>query len=219
MIRCFVYMFILIQTTCAQVTLEYYHKCSETVQSYHLDGPYAHESLRANPCNNSSTSRCIAIEKFNPNAIAWLLTDAQHNDTGRSIPTLLVPPHSLDNITMTTLITIDEPNIYQYAFAAIFVMAIGTYILYTCITSITLKKWIAHMRGPTYGKVVRYGTFCEDTPLLSKDGCSICMEPFVNSDEILVLHNCSHVFHKECIGAWVETKQCDAKCPNCRIII
>ena len=41
--------------------------------------------------------------------------------------------------------------------------------------------------------------------------CSICLEP-LKKEELLIKLQCDHVFHKECIEEWINTRH---KCPNC----
>lgn len=41
--------------------------------------------------------------------------------------------------------------------------------------------------------------------------CSICLEP-LKKEELLIKLQCDHVFHKECIEGWINTRH---KCPNC----
>ena len=43
------------------------------------------------------------------------------------------------------------------------------------------------------------------------ESCTICLEEF-NQQEMLMILNCSHLFHKECIEEWLEKKPI---CPNC----
>ena len=57
----------------------------------------------------------------------------------------------------------------------------------------------------------------EDSPV-----CAICMEKYMNGDEILTL-DCSHCFHSECISKWFyhdclnsEDMNSNFSCPHCR---
>ena len=44
--------------------------------------------------------------------------------------------------------------------------------------------------------------------------CSICMESFLcESQKIVKLNNCNHIFHKECIRQWTFNSK---TCPICR---
>lgn len=42
--------------------------------------------------------------------------------------------------------------------------------------------------------------------------CTICCTQFENDDSIILL-NCNHIFHKECINEWIHYK---AECPLCK---
>lgn len=45
--------------------------------------------------------------------------------------------------------------------------------------------------------------------------CTICLDEFKEDFDVNVL-NCNHIFHKQCINEWIETKTPElAKCPNC----
>jgi hypothetical protein len=45
--------------------------------------------------------------------------------------------------------------------------------------------------------------------------CSICLESYRQGDSILIL-NCSHTFHKQCIELWFQK---EFNCPNCRLTV
>ncbi|KZV37283.1 hypothetical protein F511_14687 [Dorcoceras hygrometricum] len=47
--------------------------------------------------------------------------------------------------------------------------------------------------------------------------CTVCLECVGLSDEIRELSNCSHVFHRDCLDAWVDEGQ--VTCPMCRSIL
>ena len=42
--------------------------------------------------------------------------------------------------------------------------------------------------------------------------CTICCTQFENDDSVILL-NCNHIFHKECINEWIHYK---AECPLCK---
>jgi hypothetical protein len=44
------------------------------------------------------------------------------------------------------------------------------------------------------------------------NNCSICFELFNNNDNVIIL-NCNHVYHNNCINEWVKYK---SECPICR---
>ena len=44
--------------------------------------------------------------------------------------------------------------------------------------------------------------------------CSICLESYQKNDKIVQL-TCNHIFHKDCIGEWLQKKQ--NNCPLCRL--
>ncbi|XP_071701475.1 RING-H2 finger protein ATL77-like [Rutidosis leptorrhynchoides] len=43
--------------------------------------------------------------------------------------------------------------------------------------------------------------------------CTICLDDFVDGQNVRVLPNCNHEFHVECIDKWFESH---SSCPNCR---
>ena len=47
---------------------------------------------------------------------------------------------------------------------------------------------------------------------LINSNCTICMEDYVQYEMTCVIKECKHVFHKQCIDKWFQTKQV---CPNC----
>ncbi|CBY31361.1 unnamed protein product [Oikopleura dioica] len=55
--------------------------------------------------------------------------------------------------------------------------------------------------------------FLENEALNFPRDCSICLNPFVNEEELVKLKNCEHIFHKGCVVNAV--KYCDA-CPLCK---
>lgn len=48
------------------------------------------------------------------------------------------------------------------------------------------------------------------------EDCPICLEKYKVDETVLVLPNCGHVSHKECIVPWFKK---DARCSNCRASI
>ncbi|KAL4572501.1 hypothetical protein LXL04_019280 [Taraxacum kok-saghyz] len=48
---------------------------------------------------------------------------------------------------------------------------------------------------------------------ISVTECSICLEDFVDGQNVRVLPHCCHEFHIECIDRWFESH---SSCPNCR---
>lgn len=43
--------------------------------------------------------------------------------------------------------------------------------------------------------------------------CSICLNPFQVSEEIMIYPTCHHHYHQECLNLWLDTK---VTCPLCR---
>ncbi|XVF53199.1 hypothetical protein PTKIN_Ptkin05aG0081400 [Pterospermum kingtungense] len=62
-----------------------------------------------------------------------------------------------------------------------------------------------------YGDFVRRFNVHEDEDAMS---CVICLNYVMKSDEIRELSNCCHVFHRNCLDAWVDKDQ--LTCPLCR---
>ena len=57
-------------------------------------------------------------------------------------------------------------------------------------------------------KVLTYSTL----PVKTETLCSICLEDFLELDQISIL-NCNHIYHIKCIVNWMET---ETSCPLCR---
>ena len=51
---------------------------------------------------------------------------------------------------------------------------------------------------------------------LPENNCSICLEEFKNED-ILKKLNCTHIFHKDCLGIWINNN--NKTCPLCRRVV
>lgn len=48
----------------------------------------------------------------------------------------------------------------------------------------------------------------------AKHLCIVCLENLEQADEVRVLGNCVHAFHRECIDQWIDVGR--AMCPLCR---
>ena len=71
-------------------------------------------------------------------------------------------------------------------------------------------------RGMSQGQIRRLSTISldkEQEGLLKDEVCSICLDPFSKNMVIREMAECGHVFHKECIDAWLQRK---CECPNCK---
>ncbi|GFP93705.1 E3 ubiquitin-protein ligase atl41 [Phtheirospermum japonicum] len=67
----------------------------------------------------------------------------------------------------------------------------------------------ANLTVSKYGDVIaRASETCDD------NNCVICLSVMEKHDEVRVLPNCRHVFHKGCIDAWID--KCKTSCPVCR---
>lgn len=65
-------------------------------------------------------------------------------------------------------------------------------------------------------KVILERMFSSSNVLYAQTDCAICLEPFVEEEQIAILR-CHHVFHTGCISEWVNKK--DEKsilCPVCK---
>ncbi|KAI4375435.1 hypothetical protein MLD38_013300 [Melastoma candidum] len=51
-----------------------------------------------------------------------------------------------------------------------------------------------------------------------ENSCAICLEGFEGDDMVSGLSRCGHVFHRHCIGTWVEHRFMFT-CPLCRSLI
>jgi hypothetical protein len=57
------------------------------------------------------------------------------------------------------------------------------------------------------GSVIQNSLGQNDTP------CSICQDVINEGDEIRMLNNCLHIFHRNCIDTWYQR---NVRCPVCR---
>ena len=48
------------------------------------------------------------------------------------------------------------------------------------------------------------------------DNCSICLETINNNNNTILLKDCNHIFHYECIKKWIIEKETDSSCPLCK---
>ena len=65
-------------------------------------------------------------------------------------------------------------------------------------------------------RVVEYSPLLDESKA-TKEGdsqCAVCLNIIGEKHEVRELGNCCHVFHKECIDAWMDQGQ--ATCPLCR---
>ena len=74
----------------------------------------------------------------------------------------------------------------------------------------TIKKQLPAVR---YGSLNRERSIGKDSSC-GDDLCIVCINQIEASQEVRVLLNCSHVFHKDCLDAWVDQGQ--GTCPLCR---
>lgn len=62
-----------------------------------------------------------------------------------------------------------------------------------------------------------YCTSCETVQVekLTIEGalCSICLELFKITNELVCANHCNHIFHKTCLDEWLQQNE---TCPNCR---
>lgn len=65
-------------------------------------------------------------------------------------------------------------------------------------------------------KVILEMSFSSSDVLYAQTDCSICLEPFAESEQIAILR-CHHVFHTGCISEWVNKKDDKSiRCPVCK---
>ncbi|KAJ3127112.1 hypothetical protein HK098_006809 [Nowakowskiella sp. JEL0407] len=55
----------------------------------------------------------------------------------------------------------------------------------------------------------------EKLRITSSNACSVCLDGFNDVDDVRLLPECSHLFHKDCIDEWLLHRSC--YCPNCRL--
>ena len=186
------------------------------IPTVHLQGPYAMHTISGYPCNETSTQECIAIDESNPHAIAILLTGPHNTTAFDNIPTLSVPKYSLQNVTGTTEIYIEEPEYYFIIFMFVCFVTLGISLF---CTRAELVRIMNKVHLPLNGSVMTFGEYSRKENLLYSDSCTICLEQYETNNKVLVLNNCSHAFHQKCISSWVASHRSDAACPNCRVVM
>lgn len=81
------------------------------------------------------------------------------------------------------------------------------------------KKW-EEETGVRYNKVIKGSIECQFNPkmiIYSQSKCTICLEEFDNTARIRQVA-CYHIFHKQCIDAWLNTKKnAIMHCPTCNV--
>ncbi|KAL3649584.1 hypothetical protein CASFOL_005987 [Castilleja foliolosa] len=61
----------------------------------------------------------------------------------------------------------------------------------------------------------RMTTNCQNEGRLKDLACSICLTDYILTDAIMIMHECQHCFHADCITKWLNVS---SKCPNCRTL-
>jgi len=62
--------------------------------------------------------------------------------------------------------------------------------------------------------IVRFGVLAEETEV-EDVMCAVCLNGVERHEEIRILTNCSHIFHRGCLDKWVDHGQ--RTCPLCRL--
>jgi hypothetical protein len=52
-----------------------------------------------------------------------------------------------------------------------------------------------------------------DGKVAGNDTCAVCLRPFAELDDLVVLPHCMHSFCRECIVSWIKI---NPSCPKCR---
>lgn len=61
--------------------------------------------------------------------------------------------------------------------------------------------------------IVRFGVLAEEAEV-DDAMCAVCLNSVERHEEIRILTNCSHIFHRGCLDKWVDHDQ--RTCPLCR---
>jgi hypothetical protein len=92
-------------------------------------------------------------------------------------------------------------------------------IILACMVCIFVAKTmckICYIHIRNYVKMqkrMKTRKYHEESNSLLNSNCTICLDDFVEDENLVELTQCKHVFHKECINTWFNTKH---TCPNCQ---
>ena len=97
-------------------------------------------------------------------------------------------------------------NIYflEYMFYSVILISFGYNLYKICNPKLT--------NCMKYFKLKTLNNYKLKNDLL--DTCSICLSDLLCNEKVIKL-NCNHIFHKDCIIAWLK-KDTDSSCPLCR---
>ncbi|CAL9087337.1 Zinc finger, C3HC4 type (RING finger) [Musa troglodytarum] len=70
--------------------------------------------------------------------------------------------------------------------------------------TLDMEETLPVMRYEELSEIVRY----------ADDDCTVCLCKFEHGDEVRLITNCRHVFHRRCLDKWVELHR--RTCPLCR---
>lgn len=100
-----------------------------------------------------------------------------------------------------------DPEFIDYAF----LIFIGVAIIYALLSIVVKRCAMVYENHKTMQKIMTCTKFKSDA--LLNTNCTICLDDFVDNEPVVTLTECKHVFHKQCINTWLDTKK---TCPNCQ---
>lgn len=193
-----------------------------TIHDKHLAGP-AYVPFDAYVCNKETYVLCknadlqyVGIAKdeielsYFHGAHALLTYENTTLTHNYKVPVLGLSSKHVDYGLSTSVpffVRIYNVNLGELFFKYIMMILIGCIAL-----SIFYKCTISHIIHALHKRrIMKTVTYNEDNLLNSN--CTICLDDFKNNEKLMTLTDCKHVFHKECINTWLDTKQ---TCPNCQ---
>lgn len=135
----------------------------------------------------------------------------------KPIPMYFSNPHQDYEIHNSTIGGMDEDTLFEIklmvgtlTFCSFFVQCSHAFEICSKIDNY-IQKWRINRNLKEH--LIQPESIYSGNLISSREECSICLESYQEKDKIVQL-TCNHIFHKDCIGEWLQNKQ--NNCPLCR---